>query len=1277
MTTATGSISVRVDSLAPSGVDFRGSSPGGPPARTVEFDDFAGVATEVVAFTTNPDGTLQYLFDGEYLYDGATRRPLANAAPLGAYPPSPAGPQINTNEGPSYLQPLLLVDPGDDARVYVFYGMANSPRLPAYDRNLPAWMAIYDARLDSFVVRDRQLHTRGCEGWTAQRHPNGRDWWVLTRQHSPSALLTYRLTPTGVNSGPIVSPGGSPQDGTGVSDASAITFSPDGRHVAVAVTDPRNALGSPSEAEVWLWDFDCRTGRCSNPVLLDDNGAVGIGVGFSPGGAYVYAPVELQRSDPYPLARWAVPPALGTTAAAPREWVPGGHCRYGVQRGPDGRVYTGPANSPEVFDDVTVGYVDRPERWLAHERLPDGRQGPLVRADGAAYTGIPRRSGSLYGLTLPTLPIDLPELRTPHLRGDNVTTCGATGAYRLVENCYQTLADVTATPGPGVTVVQRRGADVTLRFDSVAAAGAPALVPVRYVALAHAHACRTYRDTLWVLVEGTCNEPLGCVAAAVAAPVTQRGCDSARVLGRMRDVAGLYRDTLAGIAQGGCDSVRQVQLTLGQTVRTASAMSICAGQTALIHGRPESEPADYTQTFSSAAGCDSVSTVTLAVTGQAVAPAVAQAGCDSVAVFGVMRDVAGLYLDTLIGAARGGCDSVRQVQLTLGQTVRTASAMSICVGQTALIHGQPESAAADYSQTFTSVTGCDSVSTVTLAVAGQAVAPAVMQAGCDSVVVFGRMRDVAGLYLDTLIGAARGGCDSVRQVQLTLGQTVRTASAMSICVGQTALIHGQSESAAADYSQTFTSVTGCDSVSTVTLAVAGQAVAPAVMQAGCDSVVVFGRMRDVAGLYLDTLVGQARGGCDSVRQVQLTLGQTVRTASAMSICAGQTALIHGRPESAAADYSQTFTSVTGCDSVSTVTLAVAGQAVAPAVAQAGCDSVAVFGRMREVSGLYLDTLVGAARSGCDSVRQVQLTLGQTVRTASAMSICAGQTALIHGQPESAAADYKQTFTSLAGCDSVSTVTLAVGATVVAAVDTVRACDSAQVFGVMRDTPGVYRDTLLGRARGGCDSVRQVTLQLTARPTWALAGLPGDTTLAPGDTLAVAVAGGGADGLGVRWTPPGAVACDTCARTAVAGTFDGRVSLAVAPEGAGAGADAGCVAEHMFRIARLVVADEEVVEVYTPTAFSPNGDGVNDDFALGLPVGWTVVAAEVYDRWGGLVRRVGAECPCERDGQGMVMLWDGRAADGRAYNPAVFVWWARVRRADGEEVVVKGDVTLVR
>ena len=1158
----------RILGLDTTGLDFAGASAHGAPAQQLLEPFNGGSSAEVVAFVPGPDGRPRFLFDGQYLYDGPTRRPLAGGIALGDY-----AAYVNRNGGNSYIQPLLLLDPGDPDRLYIFYGMAEEI-VPALDLDLPAWLAVYDARLDDFVFRDRIVHRRATEGWAAMRHPNGTDWWVVARQHSPSAILTYRLGPGNLALA-STSPGGPANGGIAAADAGGIAFSPDGSRVAF--TKARSS-GAAGDGEVWLWAFDCRLGVATAPTLLSDDAAEGLQVSFSPSGAYLYAEAATGRDDIYRLARWRVP--AGNLANAPlpaREWVPGGFCRFGIARGPDGRLYTGPANA-SVSHQTIAGYVDRPDRWLAHERAPDGDAGALVRPGGADFVSYPypHAPGShpIGGLVLPTIPVTLPELRTPRLRGDNVTTCGTTADYRLVENCYQTLADVTATPGPGVNVVQRRGAAVTLRFDSVAAAGAPALEPVRYVALAHAHACRTYRDTLWVLVEGTCNEPLGCVAAAVAAPVTQRGCDSARVLGRMRDVAGLYRDTLAGIAQGGCDSVRQVQLTLGQTVRTASAMSICAGQTALIHGRPES-------------------------------------------------------------------------------------------------------AAADYTQTFTSLAGCDSVSTVTLAVAGQAVAPAVMQAGCDSVVVFNRMRDVAGLYLDTLVGQARGGCDSVRQVQLTLGQTVRTASAMSICAGQTALIHGQPESAAADYSQTFTSVTGCDSVSTVTLTVAGQAVAPAVMQSGCDSVVVFGRMRDVAGLYLDTLVGQARGGCDSVRQVQLMLGQTVRTASAVSICVGQTALIHGRPESVAADYTQTFTSVTGCDSVSTVTLAVAGQAVAPAVMQSGCDSVVVFGRMRDVAGLYLDTLVGRARGGCDSVRQVQLTLGQTVRTASAMSICAGQTALIHGQPESAAADYTQTFTSLAGCDSVSTVTLAVGATVVAAADTVRACDSAQVFGVMRDAPGVYRDTLLGRARGGCDSVRQVALQLTARPTWALAGLPGDTTLAPGDTLAVAVAGAGADGLGVRWTPPGAVACDTCARTAVAGTFDGRVSLAVAPEGAGAGADAGCVAEHTFRIARLVVADEEVVEVYTPTAFSPNGDGVNDGFGLGLPVGWTVVAAEVYDRWGGLVRRVGAECPCGRDARGMVVLWDGRAADGRAYNPAVFVWWARVRRADGEEVVVKGDVTLAR
>ena len=54
------------------------------------------------------------------------------------------------------------------------------------------------------------------------------------------------------------------------------------------------------------------------------------------------------------------------------------------------------------------------------------------------------------------------------------------------------------------------------------------------------------------------------------------------------------------------------------------------------------------------------------------------------------------------------------IALTENSVINTSGSLTICQGGTALIHGNPESVAGDYSQTFTSFEGCDSVSVITL-----------------------------------------------------------------------------------------------------------------------------------------------------------------------------------------------------------------------------------------------------------------------------------------------------------------------------------------------------------------------------------------------------------------------------------------------------------------------------------------------------------------------------------------------------------------------------------
>ncbi len=106
-------------------------------------------------------------------------------------------------------------------------------------------------------------------------------------------------------------------------------------------------------------------------------------------------------------------------------------------------------------------------------------------------------------------------------------------------------------------------------------------------------------------------------------------------------------------------------------------------------------------------------------------------------------------------------------------------------------------------------------------------------------------------------------------------------------------------------------------------------------------------------------------------------------------------------------------------------------------------------------------------------------------------------------------------------------------------------------------------------------------------------------------------------------------------------------------------------------------------VYFPTAFSPNGDNINDIFFINgdLDEVESIQDFFIYDRWGEAV--FAANLAPTADGSLGGFLpndpafgWDG-FHDGQVMNPQVFVYSATVRFRDGETVVYKGDFVLLR
>jgi len=115
------------------------------------------------------------------------------------------------------------------------------------------------------------------------------------------------------------------------------------------------------------------------------------------------------------------------------------------------------------------------------------------------------------------------------------------------------------------------------------------------------------------------------------------------------------------------------------------------------------------------------------------------------------------------------------------------------------------------------------------------------------------------------------------------------------------------------------------------------------------------------------------------------------------------------------------------------------------------------------------------------------------------------------------------------------------------------------------------------------------------------------------------------------------------------------------------AETGC-----FRADSVIVEVIKVRKVYIPSAFSPNFDGVNDEFSVFAHIGVTEVEEfQVWSRWGELLFE-NTFFPPNKPGFG----WDGYHR-GKLVNPGVFVYTAKVRYFDGEIGLFKGDVTVVR
>ncbi|MBS1596236.1 MAG: T9SS type A sorting domain-containing protein [Bacteroidetes bacterium] len=135
-----------------------------------------------------------------------------------------------------------------------------------------------------------------------------------------------------------------------------------------------------------------------------------------------------------------------------------------------------------------------------------------------------------------------------------------------------------------------------------------------------------------------------------------------------------------------------------------------------------------------------------------------------------------------------------------------------------------------------------------------------------------------------------------------------------------------------------------------------------------QSISVYGHQHSTAGVYRDTVSGISSHQCDSIIETTLTISG-VHMVSA-TICAGHSYTTGGQTYDTTGTYDTTLpiTAAGGCDSVDRLVLTVLPYAADTTLAGvcAGSGGYLWHGGVYDFSGIYIDTLSGAAVSGCDS-----------------------------------------------------------------------------------------------------------------------------------------------------------------------------------------------------------------------------------------------------------------------------------------------------------------------
>ncbi len=549
--------------------------------------------------------------------------------------------------------------------------------------------------------------------------------------------------------------------------------------------------------------------------------------------------------------------------------------------------------------------------------------------------------------------------------------------------------------------------------------------------------------------------------------------------GNNYSTGGTYSVTLTSTS--GCDSVPILSLTVNDVVTSTTNRTVCSNQLPFSwNGNNYPGAGIYSVILTSAAGCDSIATLNLAVrplSGSTTNVSI----CNAQLPYywnGNSYPSAGTYTVTL--TAGNGCDSVATLNLSTNASVSSSTAVSFCNNNFPYTwNGNNYTAAGTYSVHLTSSSGCDSVATLVITTLPLATSMTYVTI-CSSQVPYswnGNTYSSAGIYTVALTGS--NGCDSIARLRLIIVTFLASTTDHTICDSELPFSwSGNSYAAAGTYSVFFTTPAGCDSMATLNLAV----ITPYVRT---DSMIIcenqlpynyHGHIFTAPGDY-EIVPPIVIDACTSVDSLNLVILTVVPSTTDITVCDNELPYNwNGNTYTNPGAYTVTLTSTSGCDSITNLNLVIIP--VTTSITDIStCDDQLPYiwnGNIYNSTGTYIDTLTSA--NGCDSIVTLNLTVNPVIADTTDISICSTQIPFAwNGNNYISTGVYTVILTSTGGCDSLAILNLDVQA-FLSSTTNINICSNLLPYswnGNNYTGSGIYTINLVSNA--GCDSVAILNL----------------------------------------------------------------------------------------------------------------------------------------------------------------------------------------------------------